>query len=532
MMLQELLVLHKSGIVLFSWRAAENELPFSPVNAVIDSFLLEGQSSSVFNTSSRSKSSSFAHLKFDKKYSLAFCATFVSGTSIAQASEVADSIYAEFVFTISNHAATLVRQQSYDAVAFMAKWFTSWEKMLLNASQNSKSRVTCLTPKNYAFCDSTTFHTGPETMFTNSSTSEGPTLFPAFKTRDSRSAEFSVLKALDFSPKPSPEDSVATKNYSSRASNGNWLSQLFEGNTVRMVAGDKALRDDDLALVLEHLKSEMLKKNVASSSAEQICKAAHSELLGMHLFASSSKQVVIRTAVKNALRKSLSHSKEINLISQISLARSSKRPYTIVFIGVNGVGKSTSLSKVANWLLMNKISVMVSACDTFRAGAVEQLRTHCQHLGVPLYERGYQKDPSIIAQGTIAQAKRQGVDVVLIDTAGRMQDNEPLMRALAKLIELNSPDLILFVGEALVGNDAVDQLEKFNASLSSFDKHGRKQLIDAILVSKFDTVDDKVGAAISMVQASGAPIIFVGCGQTYQDLRIPNVENLIDSLIS
>lgn len=111
---------------------------------------------------------------------------------------------------------------------------------------------------------------------------------------------------------------------------------------------------------------------------------------------------------------------------------------------------------------------MIAACDTFRAGAVEQLRTHARNLDVHLFEQGYGKDASIIAKNALKYASAEGYDVVLIDTAGRMQDNEPLMRGLAKLVALNSPDLVLFVGEALVGNDAIDQLVKFNRSLIDF----------------------------------------------------------------
>jgi len=176
--------------------------------------------------------------------------------------------------------------------------------------------------------------------------------------------------------------------------------------------------------------------------------------------------------------------------------------------------------------------VMIAACDTFRAGAVEQLRTHCKRLDVPLFERGYEKDPSAVASEAIRAAQRAGVDAVLIDTAGRMQDNEPLMRALAKLINVNEPDLTLFVGEALVGNDAVDQLVKFNERLSDLSAdRDKKRLVDGIVLSKFDTVDDKVGAALSMVYASGAPVMFVGCGQTYTDLRKLNVKSVVKILL-
>lgn len=115
-----------------------------------------------------------------------------------------------------------------------------------------------------------------------------------------------------------------------------------------------------------------------------------------------------------------------------------------------------------------KLRVMFAACDTFRAGAVEQLKTHARHLGVHVYEQGYGKDAAVLCKNALKYAQAEGYDVVLIDTAGRMQDNEPLMRALAKLVALNNPDLVLFVGEALVGNDATDQLIKFHRSLIDF----------------------------------------------------------------
>ena len=137
--------------------------------------------------------------------------------------------------------------------------------------------------------------------------------------------------------------------------------------------------------------------------------------------------------------------------------------YSIVFIGVNGVGKSTSLAKTA-FYLKNKgnLKVMIAGCDNFRSGAIEQLETHCKCLDIPLYQQGYKNDAAIIAKEALQEAKAKHYDVVLIDTAGRMQGNEALMKALAKLVHINKPDTVLFVGEALVGNDSIDQLQKFN----------------------------------------------------------------------
>merc|ERR1712150_467469 len=194
----------------------------------------------------------------------------------------------------------------------------------------------------------------------------------------------------------------------------------------------------------------------------------------------------------------------------------------------------------------NKCSVLIAACDTFRAGAVEQLRTHVKRLNsmypsknpndkkdiVELYEKGYGKDAAGIAMEAINHARASHHDVVLIDTAGRMQDNEPLMRSLSKLIGVNDPDLVLFVGEALVGNEAVDQLVKFNQALSDYSpSKTNPHLIDGIVLTKFDTIDDKVGSAISMTYITGQPILFVGTGQTYTDLKSLNAKSVVRSLM-
>jgi signal recognition particle receptor subunit alpha len=151
---------------------------------------------------------------------------------------------------------------------------------------------------------------------------------------------------------------------------------------------------------------------------------------------------------------------------------------------------------------------------------------------VLLYDKGYGKDPAGIASEAISFARDQRFDIVLVDTAGRMQDNAPLMRSLAKLIKINQPDLVLFVGEALVGNEAVDQLVKFNQALADHSaSESNPHLIDGIVLTKFDTIDDKVGAAISMTYITGQPIVFVGTGQTYTDLKNLNAKSVVHALL-
>lgn len=312
-----------------------------------------------------------------------------------------------------------------------------------------------------------------------------------------------------------------------------WLSGVLGNSLVQGVVGKSSLDDEDLEPVLEKLKTNFMNKNVAEDIAERLCESVAASLRGRKLASFSSLSAMVRTAMEEALTRILTPKRSVDILREVRAAKDTGRPYTIVFVGVNGVGKSTNLSKVAYWLLQHDVKVMIAACDTFRAGAVEQLRTHCKRLGVPLFERGYEKDPANVASEAIKAAGRMGCDAVLVDTAGRMQDNEPLMRALSKLINMNDPDLTLFVGEALVGNDAVDQLSKFNERLADLNANARKtKLIDGIVLSKFDTIDDKVGAALSMVYTSGAPVVFVGCGQTYTDLRRLNVKSVVKILLS
>ncbi|MEW5317619.1 MAG: hypothetical protein WDW38_008903 [Sanguina aurantia] len=283
--------------------------------------------------------------------------------------------------------------------------------------------------------------------------------------------------------------------------------------------GGTVMRGPSQMEVEEDISVSPLEKNVAEGIAAQVVASVGRSLEGQKLSSFTGVGAFVRQAFEDALSGIL-NKRTVDVLMDIKKAQARGKPYVIVFCGVNGVGKSTNLAKIAYWLTGHGVKVMIAACDTFRAGAVEQLKTHCARLKVPLYERGYEKDPAKVAYEGARQAERDGCHVLLVDTAGRMQDNEPLMRALSNLINVNEPNLVLFVGEALVGNDAVDQLRSAKASM-----------IDGIVLTKFDTIDDKVGAALSMVYSSGAPIMFVGCGQTYVDLKKLNVKSVVRSLL-
>jgi len=307
------------------------------------------------------------------------------------------------------------------------------------------------------------------------------------------------------------------------------------------LTGQRELDDTTLEPVLQKMKTHLIDKNVASDISQHLCDSVRSSLKGKRLGTFGSVSTLVKENMETALKRILTPKTSVDILRDIEQAKAKSRPYSITFIGVNGVGKSTNLSKVCFWLLQNNYRVLIAACDTFRSGAVEQLRVHARNLKalqssnsvgeVELFERGYGKDAAGIAQDAISYAKSKEFDVVLIDTAGRMQDNEPLMRSLAKLVAVNNPDKIIFVGEALVGNEAVDQLTKFNQALKDFSGLQNPRHIDGMILTKFDTIDDKVGAALSMTYTTGQPIYFVGTGQTYTDLKNLKVSHVVQSLL-
>ncbi|XP_061637300.1 signal recognition particle receptor subunit alpha isoform X3 [Phyllopteryx taeniolatus] len=313
---------------------------------------------------------------------------------------------------------------------------------------------------------------------------------------------------------------------------------------LKGLVGSKSLNLEDMEPVLEKMRDHLIAKNVAAEIASQLCDSVAKKLEGKVMGTFTTVASTVKQALQESLVQILQPKRRVDILRDVMETQSQRRPFVITFCGVNGVGKSTNLAKISFWLIENGFTVLIAACDTFRAGAVEQLRTHQRRLNslhppekhggrtmVQLYEKGYGKDAAGIAMEAIAYARNQAFDVVLVDTAGRMQDNAPLMTALAKLIAVNMPDLVLFVGEALVGNEAVDQLVKFNQALADHSMSDKPRLIDGIVLTKFDTIDDKVGAAISMTYITGQPIVFVGTGQTYNDLRSLNARAVVSALM-
>ncbi|KAH8925234.1 P-loop containing nucleoside triphosphate hydrolase protein [Atractiella rhizophila] len=318
--------------------------------------------------------------------------------------------------------------------------------------------------------------------------------------------------------------------------NGASFSAKLSGFISSIGNSNKTLTAQDLQGPIGAMKTHLMDKNVAQEVATKICEAVVKSLEGKKVSGWGGVDAAVRSAMESILTAILTPTTSTDILLSITRKKQASAdlsmPYAITFVGVNGVGKSTNLAKVAFWLIQNRLRVLIAACDTFRSGAVEQLRVHVRNLQklgdelrvnenvAELFEKGYGKDAAGIAKDALAYGRDNKFDVVLIDTAGRMQDNEPLMRALAKLVSVNNPDKIVFVGEALVGNEAVDQLTKFNRALRDFStSSSNPRGVDGMILTKFDTVSDQVGAAVSMTYVTGQPIFFVGTGQTYSDLR-------------
>ena len=185
-----------------------------------------------------------------------------------------------------------------------------------------------------------------------------------------------------------------------------------------------------------------------------------------------------------------------------------EKPFVIAFFGINGSGKTTTIAKIANLLKEKNISCVLAASDTFRAASIEQLQIHADKLGVKLIKHDYGSDPAAVSFDAIKHAKAKNIDVVLIDTAGRLHSNINLMDELKKIVKVSKPNLKLFVGESIAGNDCIEQAKTFNEAVG----------IDGIILAKAD-IDEKGGAAISVSYITKKPIIYLGTGQEYKDLK-------------
>ena len=247
---------------------------------------------------------------------------------------------------------------------------------------------------------------------------------------------------------------------------------------------------------------------MAVEVAERICDLTKQKILGKRTGRFENVVRLFKSAIYESILDVLAPEHPLDVIQYVEKKRESGEPTVIMFVGVNGTGKTTTLAKMAYFLKKNGFSVVAAAADTYRAGSIEQLEQHASRLGIRVIKQSYGADAAAVAYDTVAHARAKRTDVVLIDTAGRMQSNKNLLAEMAKIARVAEPDLKIFVGDALAGNDALSQAKEFHDAIS----------IDGAILTKVDA-DPSGGAALSIAFVTGSPIVYVGVGQEYDDLQ-------------
>ena len=298
---------------------------------------------------------------------------------------------------------------------------------------------------------------------------------------------------------------------------------MFEklGNAFSKAAksfSEKDLNEKDIDDVLSELEISLLESDVATEVIDSIKSDLSTKLVGSRVNKKEIEDFVKKSLTEN-ISSMFDDAGSVDILSNIKSKTDPQDPYLILFVGINGTGKTTTVAKIANLLQKNKISVVVAAADTFRAGAIEQLREHINKLNLKLIAQNYGSDPAAVAHDALLYAKSHKVDCVLIDSAGRMQTNKNLMEQIAKISKVVSPDLKIFVGDSLAGNDAVSQAREFH-------KH---TTFDGAILTKSDA-DTRGGAALSIVAVTKKPVIYVGTGQGYDDLELFSKEIFLETV--
>ena len=268
--------------------------------------------------------------------------------------------------------------------------------------------------------------------------------------------------------------------------------------------GEVILSEKDLEGPLWELEMALLESDVALPVAESIIDRIKMDLSGQHKKLLSSTGDIAEDALRDSILSILS----AHRLDFDDYIKNHEKPLTVVFTGVNGTGKTTTIAKLAEYLKEKNYGVVIAAGDTFRAGAIEQLEKHAERLHVKMIKHQQGSDPAAVIYDAVAFAKANKKDVILADTAGRLHTNINLMEQLKKISRVIKPDLVIFVDEAIAGNDAVERAKLFNDAVP----------ISGSILTKADA-DAKGGAAISIAHITGKPILFFGVGQEYKDLK-------------
>jgi fused signal recognition particle receptor len=280
------------------------------------------------------------------------------------------------------------------------------------------------------------------------------------------------------------------------------------------------LKTENLTPILSDFKITLAENDVAFPVADRISSELTKRLVGVKVKRLEDRKKLVEENLRQVLLEVMLTNVKIDLLRMAEEKRKKSEPLVLLFVGINGTGKTTSIAKVAQFFRDKGYSVVLACSDTYRAGSIEQLEEHARRLGMRMIKHKYGADPAAVAYDAISHSKAHGINVALIDTAGRMQTNQNLMNELAKVKRVVAPDLTIFTVDSLAGNDAVMQAEEFHRSIG----------IDATILTKVDA-DVKGGAALSVTYVTQKPILFIGTGQTYKDLEPFNPEDFVQMIL-
>ncbi|NYT13664.1 MAG: signal recognition particle-docking protein FtsY [Candidatus Methanofastidiosa archaeon] len=292
----------------------------------------------------------------------------------------------------------------------------------------------------------------------------------------------------------------------------NKFSGLVDG------VSSKKVTEKDLDKILEDFELSLLESDVSLKVSEKIVEELKKKLSGEKIGLTSNKKDYVKTAVEETLTEILEY-KKFDIFKEIDKRRKAGEIFSIAFVGFNGTGKTTTIAKFGKLLLDKGYKVVIAASDTFRAGSIEQLSLHAENIGIKVIKHNYGADPAAVAFDAINHAKARGIDVVLIDTAGRSEINRNLMDEMKKLVRVSNPDMKIFVGDSLAGNAVAEQAEKFSDIG-----------LDGSILTKVDA-DSRGGAALSISYITEKPILFIGTGQGYDDLEPFDPKWLVERIL-
>lgn len=296
------------------------------------------------------------------------------------------------------------------------------------------------------------------------------------------------------------------------------LKNKFKRTAKRITRQE--LSPEDVEDIIQDLRVDLLESDVAVSVVEELVEELEQEFEGEKIGIREDSGKKLFDILEGAIRDILTPETEIDFMEAIEEKRENDEPAVMLFVGVNGCGKTTTIAKITKFLKEDGYDVVLAASDTFRAAAIDQLEKHGEDLDAKVIKHQKEADAAAVAYDAVEHAKASDKDVVLIDTAGRMQTDVNLMQEMEKIDRVADPDLTVFVGDALIGNDAVEQASKFEDSID----------IDGSILTKMDA-DAGGGAALSIVKETGRPILFLGIGQEYDDLMEFDSDTIVESLL-